>query len=76
VARRHTGAASVADRVTFRAAEAGELEAGDFDLVTMFDCLPDMGDRSPGPAPPPRARYGGADLDPLCRLLIELSRRR
>jgi SAM-dependent methyltransferase len=44
VARRHAEAAGVADRVRFQTADAGELPAGGFDLVTMFDCLHDMGD--------------------------------
>ncbi len=44
VARRHAEAAGVADRVGFRTADADELDAVDLDLVTMFDCLHDMGD--------------------------------
>jgi 2-polyprenyl-3-methyl-5-hydroxy-6-metoxy-1,4-benzoquinol methylase len=44
VARRHAEAAGVGDRISFETAEAGELAAGGFDLVTMFDCLHDMGD--------------------------------
>jgi 2-polyprenyl-3-methyl-5-hydroxy-6-metoxy-1,4-benzoquinol methylase len=48
VARRRAEAAGVADRVEFEAADAGELAAGAYDLVTMFDCLHDMGD--PGQA--------------------------
>jgi SAM-dependent methyltransferase len=43
-ARRKAAAAGVADRVRFETADAGELPAGRFDLVTMFDCLHDMGD--------------------------------
>jgi 2-polyprenyl-3-methyl-5-hydroxy-6-metoxy-1,4-benzoquinol methylase len=48
VARRRAAAAGVAGRVQFEAADAGELAAGSCDLVTMFDCLHDMGD--PGAA--------------------------
>ena len=44
VARRRAAAAGVADRVRFEAADASELAAGAYDLVTMFDCLHDMGD--------------------------------
>ena len=48
VARRRAEAAGVADRVEFEAADASELAVGAYDLVTMFDCLHDMGD--PGQA--------------------------
>jgi SAM-dependent methyltransferase len=44
VARRHAEAAGLGDRVRFAVADAAELPAGTFDLVTMFDCLHDMGD--------------------------------
>jgi SAM-dependent methyltransferase len=44
VARRQAAAAGVADRVSFEVAEAAELRVGPYDLVTMFDCLHDMGD--------------------------------
>jgi 2-polyprenyl-3-methyl-5-hydroxy-6-metoxy-1,4-benzoquinol methylase len=44
VARRRAEAAGLADRVQFEAADAGELAGGRYDLVTMFDCLHDMGD--------------------------------
>jgi SAM-dependent methyltransferase len=43
-ARRQAEAAGVADRVRFGTADATELPAGRYDLVTMFDCLHDMGD--------------------------------
>jgi 2-polyprenyl-3-methyl-5-hydroxy-6-metoxy-1,4-benzoquinol methylase len=43
VARRRSEAAGVADRVTFEARDSSELAAGQYDLVTMFDCLHDMG---------------------------------
>jgi 2-polyprenyl-3-methyl-5-hydroxy-6-metoxy-1,4-benzoquinol methylase len=36
--------AGVADRVTFRQSSAGDYPGRDYDLVTMFDCLHDMGD--------------------------------
>ena len=36
--------AGVADRVSFREASAEDIEESDFDLVTCFDCLHDMGD--------------------------------
>jgi 2-polyprenyl-3-methyl-5-hydroxy-6-metoxy-1,4-benzoquinol methylase len=36
--------AGVGDRVTFEVASAKEYPAGEYDLVTMFDCLHDMGD--------------------------------
>jgi hypothetical protein len=34
----------VADRVTFEVAGATNFRGGDFDLVTCYDCLHDMGD--------------------------------
>ncbi len=44
VARRRAAAAGVDDRVTFEVADASALPPGSADLVTMFDCLHDMGD--------------------------------
>ncbi len=44
VARQRAVAGGVADRVRFDTAEAAELPDGAADLVTMFDCLHDMGD--------------------------------
>jgi SAM-dependent methyltransferase len=44
VARRHAAEAGVAERTTFEATDANELPSAQFDLVTMFDCLHDMGD--------------------------------
>ena len=44
VARRRAETAGVAGIATFQALDAAELPAGGFDLVTMFDCLHDMGD--------------------------------
>jgi len=36
--------AGLADRVEFRKASAASYDGGGYDLVTMFDCLHDMGD--------------------------------
>jgi SAM-dependent methyltransferase len=44
VARRHAEAAGLSDRVSFDVADAADLPPGSVDLVTMFDCLHDMGD--------------------------------
>jgi SAM-dependent methyltransferase len=47
VARRRAEEAGVTENTTFVTVDALDLEAGDsngFDLVTMFDCLHDMGD--------------------------------
>jgi SAM-dependent methyltransferase len=43
-ARERAEAAGVADRVRFEVAPASSYAGGDYDLVTMFDCLHDMGD--------------------------------
>jgi SAM-dependent methyltransferase len=43
LARQRAAAAGVAERVEFRVAGADQL-AGDFDLITFFDCLHDMPD--------------------------------
>jgi len=43
-ARRHAKAHGVSDRVRFEAVTAKDIGERDFDLVTMFDCLHDMGD--------------------------------
>lgn len=43
-ARRRAEAAGVSDRVTFEHADAASYAGTDYDLVTMFDCLHDMGD--------------------------------
>ena len=43
-ARRHAEAHGLSDRVRFEAASAKEIGEGEFDLVTFFDCLHDMGD--------------------------------
>ena len=43
-ARTRAEAADVGDRVSFAAAPADGHPGGDYDLVTMFDCLHDMGD--------------------------------
>ncbi|MDX6436953.1 MAG: hypothetical protein QOK34_1787, partial [Gaiellaceae bacterium] len=43
-ARERAEAAGVADRITFEVAPAAGYSGRDYDLVTMFDCLHDMGD--------------------------------
>ena len=43
-ARARARDAGVADRVTFETASASSYPSRSFDLVTMFDCLHDMGD--------------------------------
>jgi ubiquinone/menaquinone biosynthesis C-methylase UbiE len=43
-ARERARDAGVADRVRFEVADAGSEQGEGFDLVTMFDCLHDMGD--------------------------------
>ena len=43
-ARERAEAAGVSDRVRFDVAPAAAFKGHDFDLVTMFDCLHDMGD--------------------------------
>ena len=43
-ARAHAQSHGVADRVHFEAAPAKSIDGRDFDLITMFDCLHDMGD--------------------------------
>src|SRR5262249_19186624 len=43
-ANAHAKAHGLADRVKFVKATAKEIADRDFDLVTMFDCLHDMGD--------------------------------
>ena len=43
-ARKSAEAAGVAGRVSFEIAPAKEFPGHDYDLVTMFDCLHDMGD--------------------------------
>ncbi|HUD90927.1 class I SAM-dependent methyltransferase [Sphingobium sp.] len=43
-ARRHAQAHGLADRVEFEVATAKDVPGRDFDLVTMYDCLHDMGD--------------------------------
>lgn len=44
VARERAQAAGVGDRVTFEVASAKDFSGTGYDLVTMFDCLHDMGD--------------------------------
>jgi 2-polyprenyl-3-methyl-5-hydroxy-6-metoxy-1,4-benzoquinol methylase len=43
-ARKHAVEHGLKDRVRFEVAEAKQIAEGDFDLVTMYDCLHDMGD--------------------------------
>ncbi|WP_426565164.1 class I SAM-dependent methyltransferase [Angustibacter sp. McL0619] len=43
-ARRKAEQAGVGDRVRFEVADASAAPEQDFDLITMFDCLHDMGD--------------------------------
>jgi 2-polyprenyl-3-methyl-5-hydroxy-6-metoxy-1,4-benzoquinol methylase len=43
-ARERAAEAGVADRVTFEVAAASSYSGSGYDLVTMFDCLHDMGD--------------------------------
>ena len=43
-ANAHAAAHGLSDRVRFEATLAKEIDEGDFDLITMFDCLHDMGD--------------------------------
>jgi 2-polyprenyl-3-methyl-5-hydroxy-6-metoxy-1,4-benzoquinol methylase len=43
-ARQRAQDAGVADRVSFQVAPAGAYSGSSYDLVTMFDCLHDMGD--------------------------------
>ena len=45
-ARQRAADAGVSDRVTFAVANASELPDEQYDLVTFFDCLHDMGDPS------------------------------
>ncbi len=44
VARQHAQEASVDGRVSFQTTPAGAYDGTGYDLVTMFDCLHDMGD--------------------------------
>ena len=57
-ARRHAEEAGVADRVRFETAPAAAYGGTGYDLVTMFDCLHDMGD------PAGAARHVHGTLDP------------
>ncbi|WEK41852.1 MAG: class I SAM-dependent methyltransferase [Candidatus Sphingomonas colombiensis] len=43
-ARRHAAKHGLSERVRFETSTAKEIAERDFDLVTMFDCLHDMGD--------------------------------
>jgi 2-polyprenyl-3-methyl-5-hydroxy-6-metoxy-1,4-benzoquinol methylase len=57
-ATERAGTAGVADRVTFKAEPASSYSGQGYDLVTMFDCLHDMGD------PAGAARHVRASLAP------------
>jgi 2-polyprenyl-3-methyl-5-hydroxy-6-metoxy-1,4-benzoquinol methylase len=57
-ARRRAQEAGVSDRVRFDVAPAADYKGGGFDLVTMFDCLHDMGD------PVGAARHVSSTLKP------------
>jgi SAM-dependent methyltransferase len=43
-ARKAAAEAGIGNRVTFEVAEAASLPGGEYDLVTFFDCLHDLGD--------------------------------
>lgn len=43
-ARRHAAQHGLGDRVRFETASAKDIAERDFDLITMYDCLHDMGD--------------------------------
>lgn len=43
-AKKHAAEHGLADRVRFEVARAKDVDEGDFDLITAFDCLHDMGD--------------------------------
>jgi ubiquinone/menaquinone biosynthesis C-methylase UbiE len=43
-ARRHADEHGLGDRVHFEVAKAKEIKETGFDLITMYDCLHDMGD--------------------------------
>jgi len=43
-ARRHAHEHRIGDRVQFKVATAKEIDDAGFDLITVFDCLHDMGD--------------------------------
>jgi 2-polyprenyl-3-methyl-5-hydroxy-6-metoxy-1,4-benzoquinol methylase len=44
MARQRARDAGVADRITFEVANASDFPGGNYDLITFFDCLHDMGD--------------------------------
>ena len=54
LARERAADAGVADRVTFEVATATDFRGGTYDLVTIFDCLHDMGDPVGAARPRPR----------------------
>ena len=62
-ARQRAQSAGVADRVRFEIAPATAYGGNGYDLVTMFDCLHDMGDPAGRRAPRPRDAEAGRHLD-------------
>jgi SAM-dependent methyltransferase len=44
IARERAAAAGVGDRIRFEVSSANDFPVRDYDLITMFDCLHDMGD--------------------------------
>jgi len=58
-ARSAAATAGLGDRVRFEVAGAADFPAGGFDLITMFDCLHDMGD----PAGAARHVHDALDAD-------------
>ncbi len=66
VARRRAQTAGVADRVRFATRDAADLPDAAYDLVTMFDCLHDMGDPIGAAGAVARSLKGGGSF-----LLVE-----
>ena len=62
-ARERPREAGVGDRVRFEVAPAASYPGHDYDLVTMFDCLHDMGDPVGAAAPRPPGPRPGRYLD-------------
>lgn len=66
-ARKAAAHAGVADRVAFEVASAADFPGGDYDLVTMFDCLHELGD------PVAAAHHIRSALAPTgCLMVVEL----
>ncbi len=62
-AKAHALAHGLADRVGFETAAAKDIAQRDFDLITMFDCLHDMGDPRRMRQPDAQAPEAGRRLD-------------